>query len=276
MPEVVVQNGYRIEDDEELPYNDSVGYNEEVGVQGEGTQGDIDLDGHLMQEHFYSTPVGCISNDFDVSEFAREEEEEMEDRMVDAVSSDSDDSDDENGVVDATAAPVGPMPAPVLVEVLHAMPTLGSLVHDLPKEDTPYESWGRISEAQQYVSPPPYTATELMQMRGRNPQLSDVPNYRHVSMTHLTICDTGLQMCSHSLYNHQDNGILRKGMIFNTISEIKLSLQDYVVYHHRPYRVTHSDKNERCQVACHTFTCDWRLHARKKKSDGKWRVTKVV
>jgi hypothetical protein len=48
MPEVVVQNGYKMEDDEELPYNDGVGYNEEeVGVQGKGTQGDIDLDGHL-------------------------------------------------------------------------------------------------------------------------------------------------------------------------------------------------------------------------------------
>jgi hypothetical protein len=150
MPEVVVQNGYRIEDDEELSYNDGVGYNEEVGVQDEGTQGDIDLDGHLTQEHFHSTPVGCISNDFDVSEFAWEEEEEekeIEDRMTNAVSSDSDDSDDENGVANATAAPVGPMPAPVPAEVLHAMPTQGSLVHDLPEEDTLYESWGRISEA---------------------------------------------------------------------------------------------------------------------------------
>jgi hypothetical protein len=276
MPEVVVQNGYRMEDDGELSYNYGVGYNEEVGVQGEGTQGDIDLDGHLTQEHFHSTPVSCISNDFDVSEFAREEEEEMEDRMANAVSSDSDDSGDENGVADATTTPVGPMPALVPAEVLHAMPTQGSLVHDLLEEDTPYESWGRISEAQQYVSPPPYTATELMQMRGRNPPLSDVPNYRDVSMTHFAVCDTGLQMCSHSLYNHQDSGILRKGMVFSTMSEMKLFLQDYAVCHHRPYRVTHSDKNERYQVACHTFTCDWRLHARKKKSDGKWRVTKVV
>jgi hypothetical protein len=206
-----------------------------------------------------------------VSEFAREEDEEMEDRMADAVSSDSDDSDDENGVADATAALVRLMLAPIPAEVLHAMPTQDSLVHDLPEKDTPYESWGRISEAQQYVSPPPYTATKLMQMRGRNPPLSDVPNYRDVSMTHLAVCDTGLQMCSHSLYNHQDSGILRKGMVFSTMLEMKLFLQDYVVYHHRPYRVTHSDKNERYQVAFHTFTCDWRLHARKKKSHGKWR-----
>ena len=45
-----------------------------------------------MQEQFDSTPVGCISNDFDVNEFEREEEEqEEEDRIGDVVSSDLDD-----------------------------------------------------------------------------------------------------------------------------------------------------------------------------------------
>jgi hypothetical protein len=122
--EVVVENGYRIEDDEDVPYNDGVGYNEqEVGVEGEGTQGDMDLDGQLTQEQFQSAPVGRISNDFDVREFAREEEQEAEDRMADVVSSDSNDSDDDNGDTDARATPIGSMPAPVLAEVLHAMPT---------------------------------------------------------------------------------------------------------------------------------------------------------
>jgi hypothetical protein len=164
MLEVVVENGNKLEDDEYEPYNDGVGYNEqEVGVQGEGTQGDIDLDGNLTQEHFESALVGRISNDFDVREFEQEEEErEAEDKMTDVVSSDSDDSDDDNGGTDARETPVGPMPAPVLVEVLHAMLTQGRLVHDLPEEDTPYDSWGRIREAQQYVPSPPYTAAELM------------------------------------------------------------------------------------------------------------------
>jgi hypothetical protein len=49
----------------------------------------MDLDGQLMQEQLYSTPVGCISNDFDVNDFEREEEEqEGEDRISDVVSSD--------------------------------------------------------------------------------------------------------------------------------------------------------------------------------------------
>jgi hypothetical protein len=184
MPEVVMENGYRLEHNEDGPYNEGVGYNEqEAGVEGEGTQGDMDLDGNLTQEHFDYAKVGRIRDDFDVREFEWEEEEwEVEDRMGDDVSSDSDDSGDDNGGTDARATLVVPMPTPVPTEVLHAMPTQGRLVHDLPEEDTPYDSWGRISEAQQYVLPPPYTAAELMQMREANLPFSVVPNYRDVSM----------------------------------------------------------------------------------------------
>jgi hypothetical protein len=57
----------------------------------------MDLDGQLMQEQFHLTPVGCISNDFDVNEFEREEEDQEEDRIGDVVSSDSDNSDDDQG-----------------------------------------------------------------------------------------------------------------------------------------------------------------------------------
>ena len=56
----------------------------------------MDLDGQLTQEQFHSTLVGCISNDFDVNEFKRkEEEQEEEDRIGDIVSRDSNDSDDD-------------------------------------------------------------------------------------------------------------------------------------------------------------------------------------
>ena len=62
-----------------------------MGVEGEAAQGNMDLDGQLMQEQFHSSQVGYISNDFDVNEFELEEVEE--DRIGDVVSSDSDDSD---------------------------------------------------------------------------------------------------------------------------------------------------------------------------------------
>jgi hypothetical protein len=52
-----------------------------------------------------------------------------------------------------------------------------------------------------------------MQLRSRNMPFSGVPNYRDVSMTDMTVCDTGLQICRKSLYDHE-NVILEKGMIF--------------------------------------------------------------
>ena len=69
----------------------------------------MDLDGQLTQEQFYSTAVGCISNDFDVNEFEREEEE---DRIGDVVSSDSDDSDDDQGGTDAMPTSPNAMAVP--------------------------------------------------------------------------------------------------------------------------------------------------------------------
>ena len=49
--------------------------------------------------------------------------------------------------VDAMPVPVHGMPSPVPTEVLHAIQAQGRLVTDLPADDTPYDSWGKISEA---------------------------------------------------------------------------------------------------------------------------------
>ena len=68
-------------------------------------------------------------------------------------------------------------------------------------------------------------------MRSVNIPYSGVPNYRDVSMIDMAVCDTGLQMCRESCYDHE-NEILRKGMVFNTLFEFKLFLENYVVYHH--------------------------------------------
>ena len=94
----------------------------ELWVEGEATQDNMDLDGLLTQEQFHSTAVGCVSNDFDVNEFEREENEQEEDRIGDVVSSDSEDSDDDEGGKDAMPTPVDAMPLPVPTKVLHAMP----------------------------------------------------------------------------------------------------------------------------------------------------------
>ena len=49
MAEVVVENGYRTQGLHDGPSNDGVGGNEqELGVEGEATQGNMELDGQLM------------------------------------------------------------------------------------------------------------------------------------------------------------------------------------------------------------------------------------
>ena len=50
--------------------------------------------------------------------------------------------------VDAMLVPVHAMPLLVPTEVLHAMPAQGRLVTDLAEGGIPYDSWGRISQAQ--------------------------------------------------------------------------------------------------------------------------------
>jgi hypothetical protein len=98
----------------------------------------------LMQEQLHSHPVGCISNDFDVREFEREEHEQAEENWF---GHDDDDDDDDDDRV-AHAMPVHATTSDVPLSVLHAMPTQGRLVHDLPEDGAPYfDSWGRISEA---------------------------------------------------------------------------------------------------------------------------------
>jgi hypothetical protein len=79
-------------------------------------------------------------------------------------------------LVDAMSIPVHAMPLPIPTEVLHVMSAQGRLVIDLLEDDTPYDSWARISEAQQYVPPPPYTAIELMQLREMNVPFKGVSN----------------------------------------------------------------------------------------------------
>jgi hypothetical protein len=45
-------------------------------------------------------------------------------------------------------------------------------------------------------------------------------------MTDNAVCDTGLQLSRKSSYDPQ-NGIISEGMVFSTLSELKLFLQDY-------------------------------------------------
>ena len=68
-----------------------------------------------------------------------------------------------------------PTPIDAMLVSVHAMPAQSRLVTYLLKDDTFSDSWARISEAQQYVPPLPYIATELMQLKSMNVLFSGVP-----------------------------------------------------------------------------------------------------
>lgn len=287
--EVVVEDAYRIVHDVAGP-----------SLHVDPTHANMDIDGQLTQEHYESCPVhhddddddgrptGQINNDFNVDDFDREEAEQGDEQRIhdDSSDTDSDDSGDEEVAVHAMPVPQpetpsrhGPIPinrtAPGDVPFRDAVHVQGRLFRGDPfPDDPPRPAWVGMTDAVRYVPPNPYTAHELMQLREAGIPFSDVPNYRDVSMTHMAVCDTGLQLCRESVPRHE-NLIISKGMIFNTMTEVKLFLEDYAVFHHRPFRVTHSDQNMRYQVICSNWCCPWRINARK-RGDGKWKITKVV
>jgi hypothetical protein len=281
MPEVLVENGYRIDEDDEEDNEVYGGEEDEAEQDVQETQRSMDLDGIVTQEDAEMgneddrmMSPGHINDDFDVNDFAREEEEEAEEMRIDDLI-DDDDDDEEEEEEEAREAPAPPQYMPVPMEQLHAMPVQGSLATDNAEYDAPFDSWATFSDARPYVPPPPYTARELTQLTAANVGYSGVPNYRDVSMTDMAVCDTGLQMCRESMYNHE-NEIISKGMLFDTLPELKLFLENYAVHHHRPYTVTHSNKNVLYQVVCkRSGSCRWTVNARKKSNDGRWKITSV-
>jgi hypothetical protein len=55
---------------------------------------------------------------------------------------------------------------------------------------------------------------------------------------------------------------------------MKIWLAEYVVFHHCPFMVKHSDENKRYVVTCRRG-CPWTIHARKGKDDS-WMIISVV
>jgi hypothetical protein len=49
---------------------------------------------------------------------------------------------------------------------------------------------------------------------------------------------------------------IKKGMVFDTLEHLKYFLMDYAIRFHRPYYVTHYDKNKRYTVLC-KLGCGW-------------------
>jgi hypothetical protein len=97
---------------------------------------------------------------------------------------------------------------------------------------------------------------------------SEMLDCRDLSQAHQTIAD-GLRFDdSVPLINH-DNII-----IFKTMEAMKIWLAEYVVFHHHPFMVKHSDENKRYVLTCRRG-CPWTVRTRKEK-DCSWRITSVV
>lgn len=99
----------------------------------------------------------------------------------------------------------------------------------------------------------------------------DVPsilNCMDISMTSKAVCDTRLMLARKSVYDPIKNKIVSKGMIFNTLHELRLFLYHYAVKNHRPYTVIHSDQNKRYTTMCKQG-CLSKLWARRKTNHRK-------
>jgi hypothetical protein len=77
----------------------------------------------------------------------------------------------------------------------------------------------------------------------------EMPDCRDLSQAHRAVVDGLLFDDSVPLINH-DNVIIRKGIISNTMEEMKIWLVEYAVFHHHPFMVKHSDENKH-----HILTC---------------------
>jgi hypothetical protein len=93
--------------------------------------------------------------------------------------------------------------------------------------------------------------------------VSEMPDCRDLSQAHRAVADDLLFDDSVSLINH-DNVIIWKGIIFKTMEAIKIWLALYVMLHHCPFIVKHSNENKRYVVTCRRG-CPWTVRARKGK-----------
>ena len=103
----------------------------------------------------------------------------------------------------------------------------------------------------------------------REPSIGDFEDLSH---GHRAFADGGLN--ESSIPDVSVCPIIRKGLLFATMDELKSWLQEYSILHHRPFRVINSYKEKRYTVACEEQLCQWRVCARKTRA-GKWKITSV-
>jgi hypothetical protein len=112
-----------------------------------------------------------------------------------------------------------------------------------------------------------YNEEELRQLKAVHVEVPSVPNFMDISMVDQAVCDTGLSLLDESVLE------IKKGSVFDTLDHLKYFLMDYAVRYHRPYYVSHCEKNKRYTVLC-KHSCGWGVWARKLRND-KWKIRNV-
>lgn len=98
-----------------------------------------------------------------------------------------------------------------------------------------------------------------------------VHSFNDVSMVDKAVCANGLR--SRDGITDPENDIIWKNLLFPTMEDMKVWLQEYSVRHHRPFIVQHSDVNKRYTVRCER-RCGWKVWGRKRR-DNQWKIANV-
>uniref|UniRef100_K3YMG6 SWIM-type domain-containing protein n=1 Tax=Setaria italica TaxID=4555 RepID=K3YMG6_SETIT len=98
---------------------------------------------------------------------------------------------------------------------------------------------------------------ELRLLKERDAELPSVPNDKDIRIP------------------FSESPVIKKGMKFKSLEELKFFLTDYAVRLHRPFSVVHSNKNLRYNVMCKQG-CHWRVWSQLISSTKQWRISNVV
>jgi hypothetical protein len=100
-----------------------------------------------------------------------------------------------------------------------------------------------------------YNDAKLSQLKVVHVEVPSVPNFMDISMVDQEVCNTGLTLFADDVVESEEMEI-NKGMVFDTLEHLKYFLMDYAIRFHKPYYVTHCDKNKRYTVLC-KLGCGW-------------------
>lgn len=136
------------------------------------------------------------------------------------------------------------------------------------REEESDEGW---SSTEDEAPAPLFSAEESRVLRSVMGEVPSVHAFDDVSMVHKAVCANGLR--SRDGIADPENDIIRKNLLFPTMEDMKVWLQEYSVRHHRPFIVQHSDVNKRYTVRCERG-CGWKVWGRKTR-DNQWKIANV-